>query len=544
MRRASLTYDLVPGFRENKLLLDYLAQRSPATRCLPPLLMGDDVLGPRVESLGDRSFPREVLADRLLSYNREMGAGEKSLSAVEDLRRGAMVVVTGQQPGLLGGPLFTVYKALSTCLLARHIERKGYGRTIPLFWSASEDHDLREANRLDLFEGDKPERLALDLEDRGSCLSDYEIDPLAPAFLDRVRDGLHHTEFTNDLLGRMKTWLRGGFGGWFSRMMHSLFREFGLVIVEPRLIRDLAAPFLEREIREPEATAAAIRHAGAENQAAGYPPSLTGEEGPSLFVIRNGIRDRIHHRDGQFHSRRGGKLEKEKLLADLAENPGLFSQGVAIRPVVQDGIFPVVATVAGPSEISYLAQLGGVYLHHGVNRPPILPRVSLTLIEGKVERVLDRLALSPEQALVLEKNQEQILASVPSEVDGFLDARAEIDERLARLEKSLPTDLRGIFPRMERRIRRELDRVQGKVEEEARKRQGIGEEQVARVRNGIIPAGKLQERVWGIVPLLNRYGPDLIDEIAESVELFSFEHQWLYLAHQPKATAGAKPSGG
>lgn len=538
MRRISIPYDRVPGFKENALTLDYLSGKKELRPFLPPLLRGDREIKERVDRLGEMEFPREALAEKLLEYNREMGAGEATLAGVQALREGAAAVMAGQQPGLLGGPLYTILKALSACLLARHVEEKGLGRAVPVFWCASEDHDLAESNRVDLLDGPRPERLALDIEDRGASLSEYEIDRLAPAFIDRLRGAMKETEFTDALFERLPEWLRGGFGGWFSRQMLSLFGDQGLILLEPGRLRDLSAPFMEREIREPQATAEAIRDAGRDLAALGYKPSLTGDEGPGIFVIRDGVRERVRAEGGDLFLKDGSRLSPETLSADLRKEPGRFSSGVAIRPVVQDGIFPSLATIAGPSEISYLAQLGGVYRRHGIERPPILPRISLTLVEGKAERILDRLALPKERILDLGGRVEGLLEQVPTEPDGFPEARSKVEAALAGLREALPTEIRGTYPKIERRIQRELDRVQGKVEESKRRQLGLGEEQMRKLRDGIVPFGKLQERVWGILPFLNRYGPDLLTEMAGSVDLFLFEHQWLYLA-SPRVEAGA-----
>lgn len=540
MRRDDLSYEKVPGFRENPLFLDYLSGKEGLREFLPPLLRGDGEIRERVKRLRTLDFPRAALAERLREVHREMGAGEATLAGIEDLARGAMVVVTGQQPGLLGGPAYTTFKALTACLLARQVEARGFGRTVPIFWCASEDHDLAEVNRLDLLDGEEPERLSLEVEDREAPLCDYEIDSEGPPFLERVKGALGRTEFTDALMERVASWMRGGFAGWFSRQMLDLFGDQGLILVEPRWIRDLQTPFLEREIREPARTGEAIRRAGGLLEAAGYEPLLGGDEGPGLFLIRDGVRQRIRLRDGNLVLKGGLRLAAEDLLRDLRADPERFSPGVAVRPVVQDGLFPTLAMVAGPSEVGYLAQLGEVYRNHGVEPPPILPRLSITLVEGKVERALHHLSLSKEQAFQLGDDMGKVLQAFATETDAFTGARSRVEEALVGLEESLPAEVRRTFPRTERRIRRELDRLQGKVEEAERRRQGLGRERLQRVRNAVSPSGKLQERVWGIIPFLNRYGPDLISKIPGSVDPFSLNHQWLYLAPDGKGTGKGK----
>lgn len=540
MRRSCIPYDRVPGFRTKRIFLDYVAGEEAIGPFLPPLLRGDKEIRERVDRLGSLDFPREALADRLHDTNVEMGAAEATLAGIDDLRRGANIVVTGQQPGLLTGPLYTIYKALGACLLARHVEEKGFGRTVPVFWCASEDHDLAEANRIEILDEGEPQRISLELEDRRASLSEYEIDPMGGALLDRLGRALRRTEFTEDLFGQIASWMRGGFGGWFSRMMLALFREYGLVLVEPREVRDLSAPFVEREIRNPTATGDAIRQAGQDLRARGYEPLLTGDEGPGLFVTRQGARERVRVEQGSLVLKGGERLQADALLREVESAPDRFSLGVALRPIVQDGIFPCVAMVAGPSEVGYLAQLGEAYRNHGVERPPLIPRISLTLVEGKVDRVMERLSISPDQVFGPAEEMRKAAEAAESAsggADGFLEARAAVDRAVARIEKSLPDELSGVYPRMERRIRKEMDRIQGKVEEAERRRQGLGKEQIRKIENGITPFGKIQERVWGIVPFLNRYGPGLLSEIAGSVDLFAFEHQWLYLARQVEETA-------
>ena len=298
---------------------------------------------------------------------------------------------------------------------------------------------------------------------------------------------------------------------------------------------------VEREIRHPSATGEAIRDAGARLEAAGYGRPLTGDEGPGLFLCHDGVRDRLHVRDGAIVRKSGAAVSEAELLTRLADEPAAFSSGVALRPVIQDALLPSVAMIAGPSEVAYLAQMGGVYAHHGVARPPLLPRVSCTLVEAKVERVLARLGVPGTGLFEVRAAHDAALSrAIATADDGFAAARADLESALRRLGDALPKGIRGAFPKVERRIRKEIERVTKKVEEEALRQQGLAAEQVARVETSVLPHGRLQERVWGIIGFMNRYGPDLVRRIGRSVALFAFEHQLLYLAEAP---AGSPPPG-
>ena len=440
-----------------------------------------------------RAGDRAGLAAALAAYQRTLDADAAAVAAAERLADpDAAVIVTGQQPGLLGGPWLTLHKAFSAIAWAERLAAESGRPVIPVFWVASEDHDLDEVNRVDLLDAkDEPVRLSLPREPDGTMLS--HVDPGAAAD-DLLRDAeaaLPPSEFRDAVMGGLRAALAPSLGTWFARILARRLSARGLVIVEPRLVRTAAAAVLRTERENPGAIAAAVL------------PGPVTPAAPPFFLVRDGRR-----------ARPAG-------AAELPDDPEAVSFDVVTRVLAQNVVFPVAGHVVGPSEAVYCAQFAPAHALFGVPAPPLIPRASLTLVEGKVEKALaafgrtvedvvagGEAALAPED-LRPEEFDRALTRLTELLEEGFPDLRSEagkVDETLLRKAEGAEREMFSALDRLRDHARKAMERVTGQDAERRRK-----------VLAHLLPGGMPQDRGLSPLPFLCRHGEGLVDRLLDVV---------------------------
>ncbi len=532
----------VPG--TSALLRDYIHAFSR----LAPFFAGD----PRAPSAYQeqaarrdaRAYRRDALQEVLLAQNEAWGAPAIVRQRIGELGGPrAVAVVTGQQTGLFGGPLFTLYKAMTAIAMAERLRTELGRPVVPVFWMASEDHDVAEADHLQLLDrtgGLVTLRHGAWGSPEGFIPANLELGPGILETLARLRDLLPSTEFAPVLhaaLARAYTpsrTLAAAFAHW---MVH-LLGESGLVLADggdPALKR-LAAPIFRQEIEEAPRSSQAILGASQALRALGYPAQIEARpDGVNCFLLREGRRGLSRHGEG-FRLRDSRESIPAGLLRRLAqEEPERLSPNVALRPIVQDAIFPTIAYVAGPGELAYFGQLRPVYQAFDVPMPLVVPRASLTLVEPRVAQLLERFRLSLAD-LTLEPEQlaSRVLRShLPSDFEATLSkARQGVEdifrgvaEAIAGVDPTLTATAGQIFGH----IQGHLDQLERKAVQALKRREAETRQQVQRVREALMPGGRPQERVFSILPFLARYGPRVLDTIRAAIQGPGWDHRLIQL---------------
>ncbi len=487
-----------------------------------------------------RSYPLAQLRDILLAQSRRWDAPAIAARRIEDLcRPRAVAVVTGQQTGLFGGPLFTVYKALTAIQLAARLETELQRPVIPIFWMASEDHDLAEADHIQLL-------------DRAGALITLRHTPwgspagfipanlrLGPAIAETVQRAcglLPPTEFVGALREALaeafapERTLADGFARW---MVH-LLGTTGLVLVDaadPGLKR-LAADLLRREVDEAPRSSRCILGASESLRSLGYPAQIEARpDGVNCFLLADGRRSLLREGDG-FRLRDSRQTIPAADLRRLAQDqPERFSPNVALRPIVQDALFPTIAYVAGPGEVAYFAQLRPVYQAFDVPMPLIVPRASLTLLDSRVAQLLERFRLAlPDLTLEPEQLTSRILrAQLPPDLEATLakarEGVTEIFRGVGEAIAAVDPTLRATVGQSSGHIQGHLDQLERKAVQALKRREAETRQQVQRVREALMPGGKPQERVLPILPFLARYGPALLETIRAAIDGPGWDHR-------------------
>ena len=459
---------------------------------IAPLAMPDSRLAPR-------RVDADVIAAAL------PGPGRDQLAAGE-----VFVVTTGQQPGLLTGPLYTVYKALSAMALARRLARERRAPVVPVFWVAGDDHDFAEANHTYFL--DKNGELAqVVLRER---LAEAALLPLArelcgpeiAAVLRQLEEGTSETEFKPAVLEWLGRWYRpeATLADAFAQALDALLGARGLVVLrvyDPRAKR-AAAPWVLKglDVTLPD----------------GYTP---------VFVEASQGRDRLQQDGDGFVTRRSGERFSRADLARLARDaPERLSPNVLLRPAVEAALLPTLAYAGGPAELKYLPDAAPLYETLGVTRQAPVPRWSGVLVESRVEKVMERHGLDLaafdgkpgelEARLVRDELPAETVATLSALRHGIEEHYAALRESAVRIDPTLERTVESArnaalsgAQTIEKKLVASLKRLEGETLIR----------QIARARAAVYPQGHPQERVLTLASFSIRYGPALLDALEQEV---------------------------
>ena len=483
--------------------------------------------------LGERDFPRRRLAEILKAQNQSLNCGPRTLANIELLKQpDTLVVITGQQVGLFTGPLYTIYKALTVVQLTRQLSERYPFRFLPLFWMASDDHDYTEVNHTTLL--DQANRLVSLRHEGphhpGRPVGSLRLGPEVEPLVARLDQALPESEFKDQVMGLIRAAYRptATLSEAFGRAMLSLFVEDGLVLIDPMEpdLKQLAVPIFRAELDGAPRSAELVARWGEKLAERGYHAQMRSAPGVvNIFLLLEGHRTGLIKEDQGFRLKKGQKtFSSEEMLELLEKSPERFSPNAALRPVVQDYLFPVVAYVAGPAEIAYFAQLGEVYELFGVPMPTLYPRVSLTLMEARVGELLEKFGLEVEEVLVEEDRLigQVVGRQMPGDLEELFDtSRRKIRDTFQTLSERVtafePT-LGGYLDSAAGKVEHHLDAVRRKVLQARRARDTLLREQASKISRHLFPAGQLQERVLNIVPFLARHGLEIISELGAACE--------------------------
>ena len=443
-------------------------------------------------------------------------------------REGSYAVVTGQQPGLYCGPLYTLYKAMQACRLASDLSRDWGVPVVPVFWNHGEDHDISEVNHTYLMNRNLDiQKVALGNLPAGRVplsqllldATDQKLDDAHALFAHTYGD-YPHVDWALELCGPRhgESLVRA-----LTRALITLLGEHGLIVVEPDWIRSSLSRGLA-EIVSHDPRGALL------DNAKSHAPAIDPQT--AALVYRVGEQGRQALRmggDGYRYDDEEGSRNPIELAAQIVDAPEMWSAGGLLRPLVQDLVFPTCAYVGGWGELAYHAQLATARDACGIPRTAFVPRISCTLIDPDVAGSMAKLEATLSEVLraggKFEPEPEE--ASEPA-VFGELrniaaQARASLltqRESLAALDPSLGVGLKKAASQMEGAV----EKVLGKAMRVHANHSGKGERHVRRANHALLPRGKPQERVLGPAPLLARFGPALIDALWNELPAFSAEH--------------------
>lgn len=498
----------------------------------PPTLAG--ALGAAREArLPDSA--RRTLSDVLREQNRQMGGGEAVQRSIERLRRGATAVVTGQQVGLFGGPAYTFYKALTAAGLAERMTAAGVD-AVPVFWLASEDHDLAEVDHCWLPGREGLERISIAHreEEAGRRVGKIALGHNVATAVARVAELLEGTAAEKIATALGDAYRPGeSFASAFGRLLARLVGRFGVIALDPHDARlaELAAPVYARAIRERAFLAQELVARSRQLDRGGFHAQVKVTESTTLlFLDVEGKRLPVRVRNGSFAV--GGRtLNESELLARLEASPADFSGNVLLRPIVQDTLLPTAAFVAGPAEVAYFAQGAAVYRRLLGRMPAIIPRAGYTLVPGEAARLLGRYGLSLED---LFRGRQHLRARLEREfLSKALGKRFDTGEKqlrgllgrlrgpLGKLDKTLV----GALTTAESKMLYQFSKLRGKVARAENFRTGVLDRHERLLLEWLYPNKCLQERTLSLLPFLAHEGAELLNHLAAAASGDAWAHR-------------------
>lgn len=541
---SRLPFSEIP--HQSRLFLEYLRDPRGLRKYYPNAVEETGDLAASVPTILENYYvDRNRLCDALYEINKGVGSGAATFGNIERLRdAGTVAVLTGQQAGLFSGPLYTIYKALSAVKLAQELSANGCS-AVPIFWAATEDHDLDEVSEAHLIDaagrhfrvGYKPDDVLA-----GISVGAVKLDGSIEAAIEYLVPQLPTTEFTADIRTSLhEAWaVSTGFGDAFSKNVASLLARFGIIYVDPRHseLKRLAAPTYRAAAERSDEIVPALVERGKQLAADGFHTQVLVEADyfPLFWHDDEGQRLSLRRMaDGVYRAKDTRvELSLEDILDQIDREPDRFSPGVMLRPVVQDYLFPTVCYFGGGAEIAYFAQNSEVY--RILERPitPIMHRQSFTVVEPPQRRALGGFGL---KLADLFSGREEIrlrLADAVSPETGKLFAEAEnmINAQLDRLDEAVskidPTVAANLATR-KRKINYHISALKKKALLAAVRRDEVSARRIDALFEHLMPVGGLQERSLNVFYFLNKYGPNFIDWIYDSIDLTDKDHRVIEL---------------
>jgi bacillithiol biosynthesis cysteine-adding enzyme BshC len=550
--------------RQSALFLSYLD--------LSPAALRFYAHAPSLENLAKQSavlsagppFPRSEMVSILRRQNESYACESQTLRHISDLEQPECVaVLTGQQVGLFGGPLYTIYKALTAVGIARRIRGMGIP-AVAVFWMETEDHDLAEVTRRTVYDSSSSPEV-MDYREILWAEKDFPPRPVGsipfPGSISKA---------VEDYMGRLPDtlWKPGArfllessykpgatFAQAFARLMARVLTGSGLILFDPQdaQAKRLASTVFRRALLEADAVRAALFQRNRELESAGFHPQAgVPENSTVLFLVDEGERHALERRGSGFgikHGERRFSLEEMVRLAE--QSPEKFSPNVFLRPLVQDYLFPTAAYVGGPSELAYFAQIEALYSHFGRPMPAIWPRNSFTLLGPEIVSWMDRFRIDIRDCF---QGRESLMEKAV-ENSGFSRAVDHAEKLRRRLDEAF-SEIRPGIEAIDPPLAQALDTARRKVLHNARRlKSRLARLEAAHgvsVPGGVdallhtcFPNGNPQEREFSLHHFLVRHGPSILEVLRSATDVGNFNHRVIRLEESgAEARYGTRSAGG
>lgn len=468
---------------------------------------------------------RRTVVEVLREQNGWLGGGAETARNLDRLGAGAVAIVTGQQVGLFSGPIYSFFKALCAIRFADEITKRGV-EAVPIFWLATEDHDVAEVNHtfFNTRTGLTRYELPPTPETENHRVGEITLGEKIQFIVSQAADGLDGPDAAEVARALLESYTPAEtFGSAYGKLLARLLAGRGIIFIDPldaRLHR-IAAPVYRRALDEADSLREALEARSKELDRGGFHAQVKVAPGSTvLFYNLGGQRQPLRSRNGQFFAG-DSEFSADQLRAAIGTDSLAFSSSVLLRPIVQDTLLPTAAYIGGPSEIAYMAQVQVVYDKILGRMPAILPRSSFTLIEPAVARLLGKYNLDFKDVL---RGPQHVRAKIEQKsLPDTLATRFDADEKQLRailksyagpIEK-LDKSLLGTLEAVEEKILYAFTKLKEKVGRAENFRTGVLDDHQRILFDALYPNHELQERTLCALPFLAAYGSSLLDQLAE-----------------------------
>jgi len=533
-----------PFYKTNKIQNDYLGQAKTIQSFFSVPLNPDwQKQAIQTRKLFDnKEFIGELIRQNEPAVSPEIGNNLEKLKSDK-----TVIVITGQQLGLLISPLYTVYKILTTIKLARKIERDHQSTSVvPVFWLEGEDHDYAEIDHLRYWDKNgKVQKVVIeeDPAEISRSISKRKLNSQIKHLLDQLGSELSETFYKKALLEKLNAIYKSG-KPWllaFREQLLDMFADYGLLTFNPAddRVKELSKPFFRQIIEKNDQLLAEYKKSSEDLIKHGYfnQVKLLDDRSYLFYNYEGQIRLPLLREENNFViNNPGQKFSKSEILTIIDQHPHWLSSSVLTRPLWQSWMLPVISYVAGPGEISHWAQLGKAFKCLGMEMPHLQPRISITAIDARRKRLLDKYQIGLNQ---LSGSREQfvrsrIASTLFADISGIFE---RLEKELGEYQQSLMSEAKQIDPTLEpvasksfTAAMQPLKKLQNRMLKRLEEREITMKNHLESIYDFILPEGNLQERSIGAVYFQNSHGPEWIRILDESTTLDEHLHQVVVLS--------------
>lgn len=526
---------------------DYLNQRTELNELFDYTYESTDWLKKRADELANRTnsgLNREALVAHLIETHRELEYPDAVIENIKKLNKEeSVVIVGGQQAGLLTGPLFTIYKALTIVLSAKQQEKELGIPVVPVFWVAGEDHDFEEIRFVYKEKAGKWRKHLIEDEDVQCSASEKDI-PKEDLFkwLEGVFESLPETDYTCELIESIQQTATTcqTYTDFFIKLMNQFFQDEGLVFVDAHhpSLREMEVGFFKELIDNIESLQANQQRGLEQFVQTGYKaPIVTEEENAHLFLKIDGKRVRLDFEEGQFTGRTVDQtFSKDELISLLEKEPERFSNNVVTRPLMQEWVLPVLAFIPGPGELAYWGTLKPVFHQFGWNMPPLIPRLQMTIVPRSVQKWIERVDYSYQTLLegesdVLKREWIDSLHSYPIDevVDQVKDRIHQVHAPLRQLAEEMDPTLHALSEKNAMFLKEQIHFLESRLHRHIEATHNTAIKQFEEAIFWLKPLGSPQERILHPIILINIVGQSGLKQLLNQPITVNGEHKLLFL---------------
>lgn len=529
-----LPYKNLPDY--SSLFLDYISENEKVLKFYSGNPFQEENWIRIVSQHCSMNQDRSSLTSILTRQNKRFGNYEFVQRQIDCLNDSfTKVIITGQQAGIFGGPLYTIYKAITAIQLAQSINEKGIP-CVAIFWMETNDHDFREIQSIGLLNNDNtPVRITYNDPEiiESTPVGNIQISSRWGQFFHELRSVTRENEFTADIFSLINETYQPGrkFGEAFAFFMQRLFAPYGLILFDPMdaAVSPLTKSLIHRILdSEPQITAE-VSDVTRQLLQQGYHAQVKiPENSAHLFYNDNGRRLLLKRNSVWKY---GETSASQGEIGELADNfPERFSPTVLTRSIFQDYLFPTIGYVAGPSEIAYWAQIKPLYALLDMSMPLVYPRASITLLEPKIAGLIEEYQLPMSQLLSgSEKFIREIMHRIVPEsgettFNNFREDITTFCEQLFKMTEQVDKTLNGAVTTMREKTLFQVNKLQEKYDKALEKKHTNVVEQLKRITTNLLPQGKLQERELNICSFFFRHGIELIPQLMQTIPLSTSQH--------------------
>ena len=540
-----INFKEIPGY--HKLFLDYLYDFEKVKKFYFYNFRDKEKYAEVFQQIYKRENDRRLSIKSIIKnqYSNYTNVSEKTLKNIDLISdKKTLFIITGQQIGILGGPLYTFYKILTAIKLSSHLnERFDNYYFVPIFWMESDDHDFKEVNSINILNDGNN---LLNIRYKEDFLNDefrqsvgtLTFDEAINNVFSKLENELRNTEFKESLLSRLKEIYKPGktFSQSYRELLLEYFDCYGLLVFDPQdtEVKKLLKPIFIKEIKNFKEHTEKLVSISAELED-NYHAQVKIKPVNLFYTIDNG-RYSIYPDENIFKLKRKRKqFSFDEILSEIENYPEKFSPNVILRPIVQDYLFNTAFYIAGPNEIAYFAQVNPLYKVFDLTPPIIFPRSSTTLFEKQLNKFLEKYNIDIKEIFSSQNQLKEKIVNKISEINissVFNNSNVqmnlifdELKENLFAIDKNL-SDAVEKYREKSLQIIRELENKSNKFQEMKFETVLL---QLGKLLNFLYPNGNLQERELNFVYFYNKYGHYLMDKIFEELSIQDFEHQIIYL---------------